>query len=100
MATNGMAVSTTATIGAVEVRPNHSDARKAHTTAGSASSTSVVSLSSPRAQAGGADQQAQHRPCGDPDGQPDGVALQAEASGAQNSPTSMPPWEPPGPRSP
>ena len=48
MATNGMAVSTTATIGAVEVRPNHSDARKAHTTAGSASSTRVVSLRSPR----------------------------------------------------
>ena len=33
----------------------------------------------PPGPAGGADQQAQHRPCGDPDGQADGVALQAEA---------------------
>ena len=49
-AMNGTAVRITARMGPEEDRPNHSEARNAHTTAGSASSTSTVSLNSPRAK--------------------------------------------------
>ena len=47
-AMKGTAVSTTATTGAVEPKPNHSEAANAHTTEGSTSSTSTVSFSTDR----------------------------------------------------